>query len=53
MNVGTLLALFGAMIGVALLTIAVGSPNTAGIINAFGSAFGNSLSVAMGHPYSK
>lgn len=48
MNVGGFLALFGAIIGVAFLSVAVTSPNTANIISSFGSAFTNSLKAAMG-----
>lgn len=41
--------LAGALIGVAMAVVVLGSPNTASIINAGGSAFIGGLRAAMGH----
>lgn len=46
MSIGAILSLFGAIVGVAALSVAVTSPNTAGILQAFGDAFAGSLKAA-------
>jgi hypothetical protein len=46
---GQLFNILAAIVGVASTTVIVSSPNTSGIITAFGSAFASSLKAAMGH----
>lgn len=46
---GQLFNIMAAIVGVASTTVIVSSPNTAQIIQAFGSAFASSLKAAMGH----
>lgn len=48
MVVGRIVDVIAAIVAVAGVTVAVSSPNTAGIIKAFGGAFSGSLSAAMG-----
>ncbi len=49
MQVGRIADILGAIVVVAGITVVVSSPNFAGDIKAFGSAFSGSLSAAMGH----
>lgn len=48
MQFGRIFDILGAIVSVALATVVVGNPNSAGTIKAFGSAFSSSLSAAMG-----
>lgn len=48
MSVDRLFNVLGAIVGVALATVIVASPNTARIITAGGSAFAGSLRAAQG-----
>lgn len=48
MELGRFFDVFTAIVGVAMAFVVVGSPNTANIISAWGSAFSSSLSVAVG-----
>lgn len=48
MPVGRFFDIAMAIVAVAGVTVAVTSPNTAGVIKAFGGAFAGSLSAAMG-----
>lgn len=48
MQVGRIIDIFVAIVGVGLVTVIVTSPNTAEIIKAWGTAFSTSLSAAMG-----
>ncbi len=49
MQWGQLFSILSAIVGVASATVIVSSPNTSGIIKAFGDAFAGSLRAAMGH----
>lgn len=49
MNVGRIIDIFAAIVGVASVTVLVSSPNTASIITAWGNAFSGSLRASMGH----
>lgn len=49
MGIGEILGVFTAIVGVAMAFVVVSSPNTASIIQAWGSAFSGSLRAAMGH----
>lgn len=46
MNGGALVSLAAAIVGVALLSVAVTHTETANIIKAFGSSFANAISAA-------
>lgn len=48
MALGRIIDIFAAIVSVGLVTVIVTSPNTAGIIKAWGDAFSSSLSAAMG-----
>lgn len=48
MAIGQIASIAGAIIGVALATVLVTSPNTAQIVKAFGDSFSTSISAAMG-----
>lgn len=48
MNAKGLFDVLGSIVTVALVTTIVGHPQTAGVINAFGSAFSGSISAALG-----
>lgn len=48
MPVGGVLSIFAAIVGVAMLWVAVSTPNTAGIISSFGNAFAGGLRAATG-----
>jgi hypothetical protein len=48
MQVGRIIDIFVAIVGVGMAFVIVSSPNTAGIISAWGQAFSSSLSAAMG-----
>jgi hypothetical protein len=48
MQLGRIFDIGMAIVAVAGVTVAVTSPQTANVIKAFGSAFGGSLSAAMG-----
>lgn len=49
MALGRIIDLFAAIVAVAGATVVVSSPNTMGIIQAWGNAFSGSLRAAMGH----
>jgi hypothetical protein len=51
MQVGRVIDIFVAIVGVAMAFVIVSSKNTADIIKAWGTAFSDSLGAAM--PYSK
>ena len=48
MAIGSILSIFGAIVGVAFLFVAVNHPQTASIITSFGNAFAGGLKQAMG-----
>jgi len=48
MQVGRVIDIFVAIVGVAMAFVIVSSANTAAIITAWGNAFSGSLSAAMG-----
>lgn len=48
MQVGRIIDIFVAIVGVAMAFVIVSSQNTAAIITAWGNAFSGSLSAAMG-----
>lgn len=48
MQFGRIIDLFAAIVAVGMVTVIVTSPNTAGIITAWGQSFSASLSAAMG-----
>lgn len=48
MQVGRIIDIFVAIVGVAMAFVIVSSANTAAIITAWGNAFSGSLSAAMG-----
>ncbi len=48
MQVGRIIDIFVAIVGVAMAFVLVSSTNTAAIITAWGDAFSGSLSAAMG-----
>jgi hypothetical protein len=48
MQVGRIIDIFVAIVGVAMAFVIVSSANTASIITAWGNAFSGSLSAAMG-----
>lgn len=48
MTFGKIVDVFSAIVGVALAFVIVSSPNTAGIITAWGNAFAGSLKASMG-----
>jgi hypothetical protein len=48
MVLGRIFDIMAAIVVVGGVTVAVSSPNTAGVANAFGNAFANSLRAAMG-----
>jgi hypothetical protein len=48
MAIAQIFALAGAIVSVGLVTVLVTNKNTAGVISAIGSAFGNALKAAMG-----
>lgn len=48
MSLGIIASLFAAIIGVAILSVAVTSPHTSGIITSFGNAFTGALKAAKG-----
>lgn len=49
MSLGGVLGIFSAIVGVAFLTVALGSPNTAGIIKNIFDGFSGALKASMGH----
>lgn len=48
MTTNTIINVFGAIVTVALVAVVVQSPQSANVINAFGSAFSGSIKAAMG-----
>lgn len=48
MRMGSVIGIFSMIIGVAFVTVALGSPNTSNIINAVFSGFTGSLKASMG-----
>jgi hypothetical protein len=46
MSIGIIASLFGAVIGIALLSVAVSTPNTSSIISSFGDAFKGAIGAA-------
>lgn len=49
MSLGRIFDILGAIVGVGMATVIVGTPGSAGVISAFGNAFAGSLRAAMGH----
>ena len=49
MSGGAVLGIFSAIIGVAFLTVALGSPHTSGIIKSIFDGFTGALKASMGH----
>lgn len=49
MDIAKVIGIFTAIVAVAGVFVVVSSPNTAKIIQAWGSAFSGSLRAAMGH----
>lgn len=49
MKAGNLIGILAAIVTVALITVLVTKPNTAGVIRAGGDAFANPLRAAMGN----
>ncbi len=49
MPVGQIIGIFASIVTVALAFVLVSSPNTAGIIKAWGDAFSGSIRAAIGH----
>lgn len=47
--VGTIIGIFGAIVGVAALTVFLGSGNTSSILSSIFSGFTGSLKAAEGH----
>ncbi|MCW2897751.1 MAG: hypothetical protein JWO67_16 [Streptosporangiaceae bacterium] len=48
MTINSVTTILGALIGVAMVTTIVRSPNTAPVVKAFGDAFSGSINAAMG-----
>lgn len=48
MSLGRIADILGAIISVAMASVIMGNPNSAGTIKAFGGAFSSSLSAAEG-----
>lgn len=49
MEFGKVVDIFAAIVSVAMAFVIVSSPQTAGIITAFGNSFSGGLRAAMGH----
>lgn len=49
MEFGKVIDIFAAIVSVAMAFVIVSSPNTSGIITAFGNSFSGGLRAAMGH----
>lgn len=49
MNLDRVFNIAGLIVGVGMVTVIVGSPNTANVVKAVGNAFSGSLKTAMGH----